>query len=94
MGVFFNSKINTVFIFRLDRGWTEAGGQSGQKSVHLAKKKWRDSSTLQGSFLASVHSVQYGKFRHFSKWLKSCTFFWGILYYYFILDNKKNIYPI
>lgn len=79
-------------VHEVDRGWTEASGQSGQKSVHLAEKKWRDFSTLQGDFLASVHSVQYEKFRYFSKWLKFLYFFMGILYYYFILDSNKKIY--
>lgn len=73
---------------RLDR----SGGQSGQKSVHLGQKKFNDSNRLSFTFFDSVRFVQYGKFRYFSKWLESCTFFWGILYYYFIMDSNKKIY--
>lgn len=69
-----------------------AGGQSGQKSVHLAEKKLSDFSRLSLTVFDSVRFVQYGKFGYFSKWLKSCTFFWGILYYYFTLDSNKKIY--
>lgn len=73
---------------RLDR----ASGQSGQKSVHLVKKKLSDFSRLSLTLFDSVRFVQYGKFGYFSKWLKSCTFFWDILYYYFIMDSNKKIY--
>lgn len=69
-----------------------ASGQSGQKSVHLVEKKLSDFSRLSLTLFNSVRFVQYGKFRYFSKWLKSCTFFWGILYYYFIMDSNKKIY--
>lgn len=73
---------------RLDR----VSGQSGQRSVHLVGKKLNDFSRLSFTFFDSVRPVQYGKFRYFSKWLKFLYFFMGILYYYFILDSKKNIY--
>ena len=79
--------------------WTAGGqqvdrvsGQSGQKSVHLVEKKWRDFNRLSLTLFDSVRVVQYRKFRYFSKWLKFLYLFWGILYYYFILDSNKKIY--
>lgn len=78
----------------MDSGWTEAGGQSGQKSVHLIKKKLSDFSRLSLTVFDSVRPVQYRKFRYFSKWLESCTFLSLITIYLFYLDSKKNIYII
>ena len=68
---------------RLDR----AGGQSGQKSVHLVEKKCSDFNRLSLTLFNSVRPVQYRKFRHFSKWLKFLYFFIPN-YYIFILFGQ------
>ena len=64
-----------------------ASGQSGQKSVHLVEKKLSDFNRLSLTVFDSVHFVQYGKFRYFSKWLKFLYFFLSN-YYIFILFGQ------
>ena len=91
-GIFLRPKNKFCIYFCAGQRLDRAGGQSGQKSVHLVKKKLSDFNRLALTLFDSVRFVQYGKFRYFSKWLKSCTFFWDILYYYFILDSNKKIY--
>ena len=71
-----------------------AGGQSGQRSVHLAEKKWCDFSGLSLTVFDSVQYCHLEKIQQFSKWLKSCTFFSLITIYLFYLDSEKNIYII
>lgn len=93
-GIFHTRKINTVFIFALDSRWTAAGqwvdrasGQSGQKSVHLCRKKLSDFNRLSLTLFNSVRPVQYRKFRYFSKWLKFLYFFIPNYYIYILFGQ-------